>query len=84
MITIKPTPTNNLSSQPYIVNEFDPIIIKKDKMYTWLQDWRLIFSLIWNIIKENNFKCIYVDNKKKHYDFGTQSNLNNCVNSRSE
>jgi hypothetical protein len=33
MIQIKPTPTNNLSSQPYIVNEFDPIIIKEDEMY---------------------------------------------------
>jgi hypothetical protein len=34
MITTRPAPTNNLSLQPYIVNEFDPIIIEEDRTYT--------------------------------------------------
>jgi hypothetical protein len=33
MITIKPTPTNSLPLQHYIVNDFDPTIIKEDEMY---------------------------------------------------
>jgi hypothetical protein len=78
MIQIKPTPTNNLSLQHYIVNEFDPIIIKEDEMYL---DCRLKIDIFLDMktIKGNNFKCVYVDNEKKNYDWGALFNMNGCV-----
>ncbi|MDR2624001.1 MAG: hypothetical protein LBC39_05465 [Methanobrevibacter sp.] len=83
MITTRPTPTNNLSSQTYIVNEFDPIIIKEDRIYL---DCRLKVDIFLDvkIIKRNNFECVYVDNEKKYCDCGALFNLNGCAERKSE
>jgi hypothetical protein len=33
MITIKPTYISSLSLQPFIFNDFDPVIVEKDRMH---------------------------------------------------
>ena len=78
MKQIKPTPVNSLCIKPYKVNEIEPIVIKKDRLYL---DSRLKIGIYLDLkeLMGNNLKCIYVDNLNKYCDCRVLFSLNGPV-----
>ena len=78
MSQIKPTPVNSLCIEPYKVNEIEPIVVKKDRLYL---DCRLKIGIYLDLKKliGKNLKCIYVDNLNKYCDCSALFSLNGSV-----
>jgi len=78
MTQIKPTPVNSLFIEPYKVNEIEPVVIKKGKLYL---DCRLKIGIYLDLkeLMGNNLECVYVDNLNRYCDCGKIFNLNGPV-----
>lgn len=78
MTQIKPTPVTSLCIEPYKVNEIEPIVIKKDRVYL---DCRLKIGIYLDLkeLMGNDFKCVYFDYLNRYCDCGRLFNLNGSV-----